>query len=81
MKEGAVLSKKHRTLSKKVGDILDKINPKLEDYLRKDTGFLDEVMDYSNGYTSLKEIKETINNALKELNKLKCRTFFKNEKQ
>ena len=62
-------SKKHRKLSNEVGEILNKINPDLEEQLRDGHSFLDEYMDYGNGTTSVDSIKREINEALKELKK------------
>jgi 3-hydroxyacyl-CoA dehydrogenase len=61
-------SKKSREISNKIGDILELIDPKLEDILRDGHSFLD-CSEYAEATFSKKEVKKQINKALLRINK------------
>jgi len=64
---GYSLSLSHRKVVNQISEILEKINPELEESLRKGYSFLDTMADYGECRYSEEQIKKQIEQGIKEI--------------
>jgi iron-sulfur cluster repair protein YtfE (RIC family) len=65
------LENKKSKIGREVGKILEKINPDLEEEMRKGYSFLDFTMDYAEGGTNEEQIENDIKSTLDKLKEKK----------
>ncbi len=69
IKRARKLSLEQTKICNIIGKFLESIHPNLEEEMRDGHSFLDEMMDYGNGFYTKKEIGTQIKNALVKVQK------------